>query len=1320
MPNRVVLLCLFGLWTTPYQASSQVSGAPDYILEAWHAEDGLPHSAINALIQSRDGYLWMGTGAGLVRFDGLRFTSVFSEEASPLANSYVWTLLEDDDGVLWIGSSNGLSRYDGRVFTTYTIDHGLPNNFVRSILHDSAGRLWVGTYGGGLCLFDRSEHICRRLPDGEGATDLFVNAIIEDHQGAIWVGTDTGLLQWVDGQWAPGIPDEPFQEQVKALLEDTRGRLWLGTSKGLFWRTDDGRLDRVPLSGESIQAVRSLFEDREGHVWIGTEVSGLYLYEDGRLRNFDTEAGLSHNYIWDIFQDQEGSLWVGTNGGGLNRLMVGRVRVYGIPEGLPDNTTHTILEDRDGAIWFGSNYGLSRLHNGTITLYTEADGLSYDRVFALAQDSDGRLWIGTNGGGLNRFHNNRFQPLTTEDGLLSDVVFSVFIDENEQIWVGTTRGVNRIAEGRIDSFTTADGLPPGFAVVIREGLEGDIWIGTDAGLARLRDGAFTTYTTEDGLPNDAIRALYLDAEGVLWIGTRGGLSRFRNGSFHSFTTEDGLPDNVIYHIAEDDAGHLWLNTGRSGIVRIAKHQLDEVSLGIIDAVSPFVLGRSDGMRSIEGIGGFQPAGLKDRHDRLWFLTHGGAVVLDPAHIAPDPYAMPVLIEEIFADNEPVFPDEGNITVPYNTNRLVIHYTGLSYLDPHRIMFRHRLDGLEEDWSYDSNERGPQRTREFTRLSPGAYTFRVNGANRDGIWSSQEATLRIVVPPPLWLTPLAFFVYVVLLGLSVYGIVRWRVLALELRTEALEELVDERTHQVSQQARRLEELDALKSQFFANISHEFRTPLTLILSSLEEIHERDAGGDLAHLTHPMERQGRQLLRLVNQLLDLSKIDAGAMEFQPAVANIEAFLRQLVASFTPLSERRGIALEFHSSTDRVFASFDPDKLQQVIDNLLSNAFKHTERGGKINVSLKTSDSSIDILVRDTGRGIEPEDLTYVFDRFYQGAPSHTPENGSSGIGLALAKELIEMHEGTIDVDSTPGFGTTFTLRLPHPAREEEEVNTPYAVDGAVAERSFFEEHEPAEAHEEAIIEDGAQTPTLLVVEDNAEVRSFISMCLQKQFRVEEVSSGSEALSSLDRECPDLILCDVMMPGMSGFELCRLVKEHPQFNHIPIILLTARASAESTEEGLRAGADDYITKPFSAKQLRLRIQNVIASRSVLREKYSRELVVKPADVAVESADESFLRQVMETVEKQMGEPNFNVDALAAELHMSRRQLQRKLRDVSDLSPSDFIRTMRLERAAQLLDKDAGTVSEIAYQVGFRKPSHFSELFRKKFGQSPTEYRT
>ena len=1297
----------------------QQSLEPAYVFDVWQTEDGIPHSVVTSILQSDDGYLWMGTGSGLVRFDGIRFVTVYDERAPHLESNYVWTLWEDSDDVLWIGSANGLSRYQDRRFSTYAVENGLPNNFVRSLLRDSQGRLWVGTYGGGLCLFDETEG-CTVYTTSDGLPDLFVNALLEDRNGVLWVGTDSGLSRLIDGRFETVAGLTEFREQIKALYEDKSGQLWIGTGQNIYRQMPDEM--PVPLLANSVKmgTVRSIYEDHEGFLWIGTESAGLFRYGQGEVLQYTVGAGLSNNYIHALFQDREGSLWIGTDGGGLNRFKQGRVATFGMAEGLSTDAINSVYEDRQGSIWFGTNSGLSRLRNGVVQSWRESDGLADDRVLSLAENETGMLWVGTNGGGVSQFDGTRFTTLSVADGLPSDVIFSLHVDRQDRTWIGSTQGMSVWQEGELTNYGVENGLPPGLVVVICESPGGEIWVGGDGGLARKTDAGFERYTMADGLPNNAIRALYFDEAGMLWVGTRGGMARWDGSQFAAFTEEHGLPDEIVYHIEEDEQGHLWLNTARSGLVRVPKEQFNEIAAGARDVIAPLMLGRSDGMRSIEGVGGFQPAGLDDRDGRLWFLTHQGAVIVDPTEIIPDPLPPPVLIEEIVVDGEPLILSDEGVEIPYNTNRLEILYTGLSFLDPELVSFRHRLEGLENDWIYDGKNSRTRRTREYSRLLPGDYVFRVTAANRDGVWNNEIASLSILVPSPWWQTPLAYLLYFMLAGAGILGLVRWRVWSLKQRNLELENLVAERTEEVAQQAERLLEVNRMKSRFFANISHEFRTPLTLILGPLKDLIEEKNFKSKKSLLYGMQAQGNRLLELINQLLELSQLDVGGLKLELKAGEFVGFLRHLTQSFAPSAEKDGISLAFTSTTERLSVRFDHEKLQKVFVNLLSNALKFTESGGKVLVLLEERQGNVEVSIRDTGAGIPADELDRVFDRFYQTQANSGVQQPGSGIGLALSKELVQLHGGSIIAESTIGFGSVFTVCLSLEKVDKGETAPVFESKVNWKMTPSNDVHLPKKAVEEPIFQHSDDVPLVLIIDDNEDMRSFVRSCIDKQYRTVEAPGATAGMAQIAKTLPELVICDVMMPGIDGFEFCRRLKADERFNHIPVILLTAKASDEAAVEGLSAGADDYITKPFDAEVLRSRIRNQIETRTSMREKFSQELVLKPLDIPISSADEAFLQKTIETLERFIDDANLNVDLLADEMGMSRRHLQRKLREVTQQSPAEFIRNMRLERAAQLLQNKAGSIAEVAYAVGFKKPAHFSELFRKKYGISPSEYRT
>ncbi len=1264
----------------------------DLVSERWQTEEGLPHNAVTALLQARDGYLWVGTAAGLARFDGLRFAPV--ADVPHLAYSYIWALHEDEEA-LWVGSGDGLTRLANGGATTFTTRDGLSVDFVRALARDGEGRLWVGTYGGGVCRYDTGI-VCFGLD--AGLPGLAVSSLHIDPDGVLWVATEAGLARWNGDRFVTERAGN-----ATTLTTDEAGTLWLGTGEGLFRR--DTAWEPVTDRGALLGAVRTLLAT-DAALWVGTEASGLFHYRDGVLARFDADAP-EYDDVRALVRDREGNAWVGTNGGGLVRLRRGRARMIGAEEGLPSDVVNAVLEDRAGRVWLATSGGLARLDGDAMRTFATADGLPAERVFSLAEEADGALWVGTNGGGAGRFAEGRFTTFTVADGLPGDVIFGLFADRQGRVWAGG-QGLARWTGERFEPVADS-GLAGGLIVTFAEESDGTLWFGSaDAGLSRYRNGTFTTFTTADGLPSDAIRALHVDGTGTLWIGTRGGgLARLRDGMFESVSAEQGLPDSIVFGLLEDDRGALWMNTARAGVVRVEKAELDAVMRGEAERVTPLVLGRADGLRSLEGVGGFHPSGARGADGRLWFPTHRGVAVVDPTRIAADPVPPPVYIEEVLVNDRPVPVHDGTLRLGPDADRIEVRYTGLSFADPERVRFRYRLDP-DEAW----RDAGPRRSRTYDNLAPGRYTFEVVAANPDGVWNAAPAALALTVVPPWWRAPWALGLWALAFGGGLYGVLRWRVWTLRQQNEALEALVAARTAQVEAQAERLRDLDRAKSRFFANLSHEFRTPLTLLLGPIETLLDRAEATEDRRLLGGMRTQSRRLLRLVGQLLDLSKIDAGAVALHPQRGDLVVFLRRLTASFAALAEQRGVTLGFDTDAERIDAAFDADKLEQIVGNLLSNALKFTPPAGKVQVGLETEGSEAVVRVRDTGPGIAAAALERVFDRFYQ---AETSSDGlGTGIGLALARDLAELHGGSLDAESTVGFGSLFTLRLPLDLESERGAERESAED-ASAEWETEDTADDDEAGPEALPDDA---PLVLLVEDHAEVRAFLRDTLASRYRIAEAASGEAALAAARAAPPDLIVSDVMMPGLDGFDLVRALRADDTLAPIPVILLTARADEASRLEGLGAGADDYLAKPFSAAELKARAENLIELRRALRRRYSDEVVVGPSQVTVPSADAVFLDEVRAAVEQHIGNSEFGVEWLADEVHLSRRQLHRKLRALTGLSSVAYIRMMRLERAAQLLEQHAGTVSEIAYRVGFRDADYFGRLFRQAYGHPPSEH--
>ncbi len=1189
-----------------------------YVHESWQDEDGLPQLSVTSIVQTRDGYLWLGTQEGLARFNGEVFLTFDKGNTGAFSRSHnIRALLEDRSGTLWVGSiGGGLVRYRDGVFRR---DSLVAAAKISALAEDREGAVWVGSFGEGL--YRITEGGAMRFGEDEGLPTDFITALHADRAGRLWIGAREGLFR-IDAKGltafteADGLSD-PY---IESLYEDASGTIWVGTRGGVD-QIRDGRVIRQPLRealGEDI--VTAITQDAAGSLWFGMRKGGIVRYRAGRFDTFGREDGLTNVGVRAFFIDREGSLWIGTDGGGLNRLRESKFVSFGTPENLSNDFVYSVYEDAEGAIWVGTEGGVNRIADGSVTTLTTQDGLSHDVVSSVYGDGRGTLWFGTMGWGLNRYADGRFTHYTTKDGLAHNFVSSLFDNGRGTLWVGTDGGVSRLKDGRFENLTTEQGLSSNYVTAILEDRAGVLWVGTfDGGLNRIENGAITHFTETDGLGSNTVLSFHEDAEGVLWIGTyRGGLSRLKDGRFTTFSVQDGLYNDSIYRILEDDQGRFWMSSNR-GLFRVDRRALTAYAEGAVETVHSVVYTRGDGLRSREMNGGVQPAGWKSRDGRLWFPSVNGVAMIDPAHIRRNEVPPPVVIEDVVAEGGERLPLHAFAELPPGRDRIEFQFVGLSFVASEEVTYQYRLDGYDETWS----EPTTRRSATYTNLDPGRYTFHVRARNGDGVWSRTEATFSFYLKPFFYQT--TWFYLLCFLGLIglVAGGHRVRVNRLKARQRELEHLVDARTQdlrtakdQIEAQANRLRDLDRFKSRFFANISHEFRTPLTLMVGPLENALYGNYGALPEPLKNQMQimlRNALRLLRLINQLLDLSKLESGKMNLKTRPRNLVELIEGIVFSFTAFAEQKGIALAFTSAVEELELYYEPDKLEKVFFNLLSNAVKFTPSGGTIRVGLtelppdaEAVNGRVEVRVQASGIGIPPEHLPYVFDRFRQVDDSNTREHEGTGIGLALARELVLLHGGEIDVESTPGEGTTFTVRLlrgrQHLKKEEiveedfdqtEEPVTRGLIEMASADFNYMQrpDLEPSEAADETPT--SAEAPLVLVVDDNADIRKYVASCLKGRYRVAEACDGQAGLKQVLALRPDLIITDLMMPKLDGLGLSEAVKGNEEIRHIPIILLTAKTSQEVIIEGLEHGADDYVSKPFNARELVARIDNLIRLR-------------------------------------------------------------------------------------------------------------------------------
>ncbi len=1314
--------------------------------------DGLSNGKVTSIVKDTSGFVWIGTQNGLNRYDGFE-TKVYTKQNSDISSNDISDLFLDAKNRLWIATfGGGLNLYNAeqggfKVFKSSEDPNSIGSDQLNTIFEDSKGNLWIGTENG-LSVFKEAQSKFvnyRHSDEFNSISHNSVNDIFQTENGDLWIGTFGGGLNRFDYKkkhFQHIKPPEPYLSSfIYTIHSWDNESILLGTNgEGLLlYNTTTGKFSNYlqDLGVEKdVDIVRALARDRFGVLWIGTDGNGLFRIEGAtgktpKIKNFlynsHLNSSLSGNAIYEIMEDEDANLWIGTAWNGINILENDKDYDLLFSDIIGENLfpVLSIFKDKNTLLLGLDGNGLTTYNakNNKVSYFNKESesyiGGSYFQH--IARDITSRkLWLGTFANGLISFNpkNENFKQYTHKSNDSNSLSYNdvryVIPEDNGNLWVATWGGGLNYFNYEIESFKRFRANEKDTQTINSDNVialqkhDEKLWIGTFGGGLNLYDLKNCNFQHFEFSENDCnspssnnIFSLLMDSSEKLWIGTSGeGINTYdpKTGKFNRFPKAENLKYATITAIIEDDNGNIWFST-KGGIWQFNK--------------------KEEEFRSFPGLGGefHINSTFKDEAGLLYFGGINGVVRFNPAQVkytssAPDVVLtnfklfnkeLPVGENEILDKN---ISSEEVLELKHNADVITFEFAALKLPFSDNCEYAIKMENFDESW----RNIGKDRTATFTNLAPGNYTFKVKSKETWADWEEGFTSINITILKPFWLQWWAFCIYGLLILTLFYFfrkyIIAWEQMKANLRLEKF-------THEKDN------ELYTLKQQFFTNISHEIRTPVTLILGATNRLVERGSFVEKKQSVPVkiIQKHGNHLLQLINELLDFRNLELASIKLKVGEEKWISFCEEIYLSFTENAKQQRIDFEWEASAEEMSLWFDSSQIEKVLYNLLSNAFKFTPQGGRIKMIILEQENGVVLKLSDTGIGIGKKQKDKIFKRFYQTKKSREFNQSGFGLGLSISKEIVDLHQGDLYVESEKGRGSTFTLKL---LKGREHFKDEQIITSSGNARKYLVHPEMGKTDYNFNEVDLSilKGESVMIVEDNTEVRNYICDLLKDHCQVIEATHGKEALALVLNQQPDLIVCDIMMPEMDGVSLTRALKTNSQTSHIPVILLTARATSAQRMEGYETGADAYITKPFSEEILKQRIKNLIKNRNLLREKFSSEKPILPADLAINSLDEKFLGNLINIIKNNIDTENLNAEFISLELGMSHSVIYKKVKSLTGMTFVEFVRDFKLKIAKELIEDKGFLVGEACYRIGYSDRKYFSKLFKKKFGKNPSDY--